>query len=473
MYEAYYRLQAKPFTLLPDPGFLYLGARHKMALSLLEYGLLNGSTFIVITGEPGTGKTTLLNRLLDQSRHQWTIGVLSNTHGSLGGLMPWITASFGLPTKGLDHVELFQAFAHFLEQERTAGRRVLLVLDEAQNIGASMLEELRLLSNFNDGRRRALQILLSGQPGLRDLLEGPGMVQFAQRIGVEYTLDALAEAETAAYIGHRLQVAGRSAPLFTSLACRVVFQLTGGVPRLINQLCDHALVYGYAAQAELITGQIVLDSALARDRYGVLPFKTSPADVRLSQDHLDDEQAEIERALARSASADIGPCSDEASGRQDPVTVYRQAIALKQAGEYARAIGLFETLEQADGWGIKALAQKGLCLKAVGRYEDALSAIRAALDRQPVSTQEVVSLQYLLARTLEAQGDHAGAVAVYRMLEDGHGSYRDVAARLARLDARRSVEADFSASAQTWFGALPRGFGYLLRGALRIGRAAL
>lgn len=464
MYEAYYGLRTRPFTLLPDPEFLFLGSRHKMALSLLEYGLLNRSAFIVITGEPGTGKTTLLNQLLGQSRHQWTIGILSNTHSELGGLMPWIMASFRLPTKGLDQVELFQAFAHFLEQEHAAGRRVLLVLDEAQNIGASMLEELRLLSNLNDGRRRALQILLSGQPGLRDLLEGPGMVQFAQRIGVEYTLDALEEAETTAYIAHRLQVAGRSTPLFTGLACRVIFQLTGGIPRLINQLCDHALVYGYAAQAELITGSIVLDSALARDRYGVLPFMTSPADIRLAAEEVADEQAESDRIIARLSARTTGSHPDEAPNQQDPDTVYRQAIALKQAGEYVKAIGLFEALEAVEVWGTKALAQKGLCLKATGRYEEALAAIRAALDRPPGSPQESGSLQYLLARILEAQGSYAEAVTVYRALETGPGSYRDVADRLARLGANRSVGLDFSATSSTWFGVFRRGFGQLLRG---------
>ncbi|MCS6304867.1 MAG: AAA family ATPase [Nitrospira sp.] len=228
MYETYYQLKTKPFTLLPDPEFLYLGAKHKMALSLLEYGLADGSAFIVITGHPGTGKTTLLNRLLDQSHHPWVIGILSNVHSGLGGLMPWIAASFGLPTNGKSEVDIFHEFARFLEHEHSIGRRVLLILDEAQNVGAGVLEELRLLSNLNDGRRRSLQILLSGQRGLQDLLKGFEMVQFAQRIGVEYVLDGLSENETVAYIDHRLQVAGRSSQLFTTLAGRIAFRLTGG-----------------------------------------------------------------------------------------------------------------------------------------------------------------------------------------------------------------------------------------------------
>jgi type II secretory pathway predicted ATPase ExeA/Flp pilus assembly protein TadD len=464
MYEVHYGLRTKPFTLLPDPAFLFLGNRHKMALTLLEYGLLNRSAFIVITGEPGTGKTTLLNQLLDQSRHQWTIGLLSNIRTELGSLMPWLMASFGLPTKGLDQVELFQTFSQFLEQEYTASRRVLLVIDEAQNIGAPMLEELRLLSNLNDGRRRAVQILLSGQPGLRDLLRGPGMVQFAQRIGVEYTLDALEEDETAAYITHRLQVAGRSAPLFTGLACRVIFKLTGGIPRLINQLCDHALVYGYAAQAVIITGLIVLNSALARNRNSVLPFMASPAEIRLAPEDMADEQAESDRIIARSSSGATELHSGEAQSQQDPDMVYRQAIALKQAGHYLKAIGLFETLEAAESWGTKALAQKGLCLKAIGRYEEALAAVRAALERQPGSPQEARMLQYLLARTLEAQGSYAEAVSVYRTLESGQRPYRDVADRLARLDKGQPGRANLVSAPPTWMNAVRRSFGQLLRG---------
>ncbi|MDR4468528.1 MAG: AAA family ATPase [Nitrospira sp.] len=325
MYETYYQLKTKPFTLLPDPDFLYLGAKHKMALSLLEYGLANSSSFIILTGNPGTGKTTLLNRLLDQSGHPWVIGVLSNMHGGMGELMPWIAAAFDVPTNGRNRVELFQEFARFLEQEYSTGRRVLLVLDEAQNAGSDVLEELRLLSNLNDGRRRSLQILLSGQPGLRDLLKGPGMVQFAQRIGVEYVLENLAEDETVAYIDHRLQVAGRHVRLFTELAGRVVFRVTGGIPRLINQLCDHALVYGYAEQVGTITGHIVRAAATARAKQGVFPFAVSPDDINLSEQELAAERNEIHALTKRSIHAEVPACqSIEVSDAESTGTIKGQ-----------------------------------------------------------------------------------------------------------------------------------------------------
>jgi len=464
MYETYYQLKAKPFTLLPDPEFLFLGTRHKMALSLLEYGLVNGSAFIVITGEPGTGKTTLLNRLLDQSRHQWTIGMLENTHGGLGGLMPWITASFGLQTKGKNEVELFHEFARFLEVEQAAGRRVLLVLDEAQNVGSAMLEELRLLSNLNDGRRRSLQILLSGQPALRDLLKGPGMEQFAQRIAVEYALEPLAEEEAIAYIGHRVRVAGRERPLFSTLACRKIFALAGGVPRLMNQLCDHSLVYGYAAQADVITARLVLDAARARDRNGFLPFRTDPASIEPGQNESHEETVEVSTSLPV-ASDQAASSETKTDGRVDvnPAVLYREALALKQAGEFSRAIALLDRVVIDEVWGVKALGQIGLCLKAIGRYEEALSAYRAALDRPSGSAQDRQSLQYVFARTLESMGRSKEAVECYRTISRDGRNYRDVAVRIDQLEPSTPVDAEALAASQTWLQSLVRNCTQLLR----------
>jgi type II secretory pathway predicted ATPase ExeA len=466
MYETHYQLKAKPFTLLPDPEFLYLGTRHKMALSLLEYGLVNGSAFIVITGEPGTGKTTLLNRLLDQSRRQWTIGMLENTHGGLAGLMPWITASFGLEIKGKNEVELFHEFARFLENEQTAGRRVLLVLDEAQNVGLSMLEELRLLSNLNDGRRRSLQILLSGQPALRDLLKGPGMEQFAQRIAVEYALEPLAEEEAIEYIGHRVRVAGGRRPLFSTLACRKIFALAGGIPRLMNQLCDHALVYGYAAQANVITARLVLDAAQARDRTGFLPFRTDPASIGPGQNESDEETAEVSTSppVASAQAASSKTTTDERAV-VDSAGLYREALALKQAGEFSRAIALLDRLVADEMWGVKALGQIGLCLKAIGRYEEAISAYRAALERPSRSEQDLVSLRYVYARTLESMGRSKEAAECYGTISRDGRQYRDVAARIDRLRSSTTADAEAVTVPHTWLQSLVRNCAQLLRSA--------
>ena len=463
MYETYYHLKTKPFTLLPDPEFLYLGAKHKMALSLLEYGLSNGSALIVIAGDPGTGKTTLLNRLLDETRHPWTVGVLSNTHVGIGGLLPWIAASFDLSMAGKSDVEAFHEFATFLERERTAGRRVLLMVDEAQNIGATMLEELRLLSNLNDGRRRSLQILLSGQLGLRDLLKGPGMVQFAQRIGVEYTLEALSEEETLGYMRHRLDVAGRRTPLFTSLAGRSVFRLTGGTPRLINQLCDHALVYGFAAQAEVITAGIVLETAAARDRHGVFPFKVSPESIEWSQHEIEEERKEMKMFGTGDSPSGMSAQPSVQDGGQDLSVLYREAMALQEAGNFKQAIVLFDRLTGDEHWGIKALMRKGLCLRAMGQFDEAISTLQVAIDQKTASSKDHLALQYLLGRTFEDAGKSTEAVELYRRIYQEVGSYRDIEVRLDRFSGSSSDGQVTDSVPPSWWGGLFRPSGRVPR----------
>jgi general secretion pathway protein A len=463
MYEAHYQLKTKPFTLLPDPEFLYLGTKHKTALSLLEYGLANGAAFIVIAGEPGTGKTTLLNRLLDETRHPWTVGVLSNTHIGFGGLLPWIAAAFNVQVAGKSETEAFQEFSRFLERERSAGRRVLLIVDEAQNIGTQMLEELRLISNLNDGRRRSLQILLSGQLGLRDFLKGPGMVQFAQRIGVEYTLDALSEEETLAYITHRLEVAGRGTPLVTTLAGRYVFRLSGGTPRLINQLCDHALVYGFASQAETITARIVLEAAMARDRHAMFPFKITPESLKVSVSEMEEERSQVQALQVRNGHSTRVVAPPLGADGEDLAVLYNEAVAMKKAGHFKKAIILFDRLAERDPWAVKAMAQKGLCLKASGRYEDAFIVMREAASRQPATEEEGAAVRYILARTLESQGRCDEAREVYVVLEQEQRKYRDVSTRLARL---QDEDQDFGLAEDkqaTRFASFWRGCGQLLR----------
>ncbi len=470
MYETYYQLRTKPFTLIPDPEFLFLGARHKTALSLLEYGLMNGSVFIVITGEPGTGKTTLLNRLLDQSRHRWTIGMLANIHGGSRELMPWITASFGLEAKGKNEVQLFHEFAQFLEKEQGAGRRVLLVIDEAQNVGPAMLEELRLLSNLNDGRCRSLQILLSGQPALQTLLRGPGMEQFAQRIAVEYALEPLVEEEAIAYICHRIRVAGGGRPLFSTLAARKIFELTGGIPRLINQLCDHALVYGYAARVEIITAQVVLDAARVRDRNGVIPFRAVPDAIEPSLSELNLEAGEVaahastvaKPVVSSTTMTEPTPAVDsstathckgielkQTNGREplvagtipavkpalgnEAAALYKRGVAFKEAGAFKQAMVYFEQAVRDPGFSLKSRTQFALCLKAIGHVTEAAAALQKLWDSEEGTAQERRQIRYFLARTREALGHTEAALVHYEALSQEQSEYRDVTDRLDRL----------------------------------------
>ena len=277
MYETFYEFREKPFTLLPDPGFLFLSNKHRMALTLLEYGLMNQAGFTVISGDIGTGKTTLIRHLLDHMDREHTVGLISNTHRSFGELLQWILLAFNLEHTNLDKVGMYRRFVDFIIDEYAHNRRVVLIVDEAQNMAAETLEELRMLSNVNADKDQALQVILVGQRELRDTLRRPDLVQFAQRISVDYHLEPLSEEETVGYIRHRLEIAGGNPQLFEEDACRAVYRYSNGVPRLINLLCDTALVYGYAEQREQIDSALVTDVAREKQQGGIFPtFHPAP-----------------------------------------------------------------------------------------------------------------------------------------------------------------------------------------------------
>ena len=257
MYESLYGLKTKPFSLLPDPGFLYLGKQHKVALALLEYALMNNAGFCVITGEIGAGKTTLLHKLLDTIEDNITVGMITNTHQSIGELLDWVLFAYGIHQPGLSKVEMHQCLVDFLLEQYASNKTTLLIVDEAQNMPVATLEELRMLSNINSEKDLVLQVILAGQPGLRDTLKKPELMQFVQRISVDYHLDALTSDETCSYIQHRLVTAGATDNIFTPEACRLIHEYSGGIPRLINLLSDTALVYGFADQKKTIGVEII------------------------------------------------------------------------------------------------------------------------------------------------------------------------------------------------------------------------
>ncbi|GAO34657.1 general secretion pathway protein [Sulfuricella sp. T08] len=274
MYEAFYGFREKPFSIIPDPGFLYFSPKHRMAFDLLEYGLMNQAGFNVITGEIGTGKTTLIRHLLGQMGPDVTVGLISNTHQSFGELLQWILFAFNLEYRGKEKVEMFHTFLDFLVQQYGQNKRAVLIVDEAQNMSAETLEELRMLSNVNADKDQVLQVILVGQAGLRDTLRRPDLEQFAQRIAVDYHLEALNQDETRTYIRHRIKIAGVDNPgLFDDAACDAVYQHSQGVPRLINLLCDTSLVYGFAEQKAKIDAQIVHDVAADKQKGGIFPVQ--------------------------------------------------------------------------------------------------------------------------------------------------------------------------------------------------------
>ena len=272
MYEAFYGFKEKPFSMLPDPGFLYLSKKHQAALTLLEYGLLNHVGFCVISGEAGAGKTTILRALLERISDDVTVGLITNTHQSFGGLLDWVLSAFDLHQPDLTHVEMHQIFMEYLIEEYANSRTVLLIVDEAQNMKADALEELRMLSNVNSDKDQLMQVVLAGQPALKETLRMPELMQFAQRIAVDYHLEALNLQETCGYIQHRLVIAGAERDVFTPAACARIHSYSGGTPRLINLLCETVMVYGFADQVEMIDVDLVDEMVLERMKDSVVPI---------------------------------------------------------------------------------------------------------------------------------------------------------------------------------------------------------
>lgn len=273
MYESFYGFREKPFSLLPDPAFLFLSEKHRLALTMLQYGIVNQAGFTVVTGEIGSGKTTLIRQVLAEVSDDVTIGLVSNTHRNFGELMQWVLLAFGLEYREKKKIELYQTLAAFIVKEYAQDRRTVLIIDEAQNLSPEALEELRMMSNINADKDQVLQLILVGQPGLRETLRLAELQQFAQRVAVDYTLRALNLEETWNYIRHRLKLAGGDAGLFETKACAAVYYYTGGIPRLVNVLCDTALVYGFAEQKRRIDAATVCEVVRDKSRGGIFPIR--------------------------------------------------------------------------------------------------------------------------------------------------------------------------------------------------------
>ena len=282
MYESFYGLKEKPFSLLPDPAFLFLAKQHTSALAMLEYGLINQAGFTLITGDIGCGKTTLIRHLLNNVERNITVGVLSNTQRAIGELLQWVLLAFNLDYRGKDKVALYETFFNFINTEYAKNRRTVLIIDEAQNLGVETLEELRMLSNVNADKDQIIQLILVGQPELRAVIARPELTQFSQRVAVDYTLSPLSVEQTRSYITHRVSVAGGPGSLFDPDACDMIYHAARGVPRLINVLCDTALVYGYADGAKTITAEIARE--VVEDKADSIVFSNRKKPDALSKD---------------------------------------------------------------------------------------------------------------------------------------------------------------------------------------------
>jgi putative secretion ATPase (PEP-CTERM system associated) len=265
MYETFYKLSGKPFQLNPDPAFFFGSRGHTRAFAYLQYGLYQSEGFIVITGEIGAGKTTLVRSLFEQLDASKVVAAqLVSTQLDADDILRSVGAAFGLPVRSLDKALLLTSLEAFLCQVAVENKRALLVVDEAQNLTMRAIEELRMLSNFQLADRALLQSFLIGQPELRTMMQGPQMQQLRQRVIASYHLGPLDRSETRAYVEHRLQhVAWAGDPRFDAACFDAIHEKTGGIPRRINTLCNRLMLAGFLAEKHVLERSDV--EAIARE----------------------------------------------------------------------------------------------------------------------------------------------------------------------------------------------------------------
>ncbi len=260
MYLSFFGLNEKPFSITPDPRYLFLSERHAEAMAHLLYGIKEAGGFIQLTGEVGTGKTTIVRSLLAQAPENTEIALILNPRMTAPEFLLTLCEELGIgvPDAAAGSLkDLVDILNDYLLHAHAAGKRVVLVVDEAQNLAPEVLEQVRLLTNLETNTQKLLQIILIGQPELRELLDRSELRQLAQRITGRYHLDPLSAPETAAYVRHRLRVAGATSEIFSRRALQKIFRLSGGVPRVINILCDRALLGGYSLDRHHVTTALV------------------------------------------------------------------------------------------------------------------------------------------------------------------------------------------------------------------------
>jgi len=258
MYEDFYGLKEKPFQLLPDPEFLFMSQGHENAYLALKYAIIENKGFVVLTGEIGSGKTTLINYFLSQLKANLIVGLINNTHLTPVQFIKAMCREFQLNINGSNKFECLLLFYDFLHNQFVDNKRVILIIDEAQNLTPKTMEEIRMLSNWEAEKSHLIQILLVGQPQLNNKLQRPDLEQFTQRVSVHCHLNGLAQNEIGSYIKHRLEAGGADdSDIFTPEAIEAVGEYSRYNPRIINTICDNALVYGFVDAAKIIDKPIV------------------------------------------------------------------------------------------------------------------------------------------------------------------------------------------------------------------------
>jgi len=306
MYEKFYGLAEKPFNILPDPDYLFMSKGHENAFTHLEYAIMENKGFVVVTGEVGSGKTTLINYLISKIQQEVQIGLINQTYVTPTQFIKMVCQDFELSIVGMDKAEMVDQLHDFLLKQFENRERVILIIDEAQNLTPKTMEELRMLSNLEAEKHHLIQMILVGQPELKLKFQRKDLVQFSQRVTVNCHLNGLSQKEVHQYIRYRLKVGGgNNMELFKKDAVESIYKYSSGIPRLINVLCDSALVYGYADEMKYI-GKEVIENVLKERKEGglftdirqhdILPF--NPDELGPTEGRIQNEQIlEIFRRL--------------------------------------------------------------------------------------------------------------------------------------------------------------------------------
>ena len=311
LYQTHFGLRQAPFNITPDPSFLYLSASHREGLAQLSYGIRAKKGFVVLTGEVGTGKTTLVHALLNDLNGSCQTGLIFSTVVSPVDLLRSVCEEFGLiePKRPLQEIhDYLVSLNEFLLESYRSGESCALIIDEAQNLSAEVLESIRLLSNFETSKDKLLQIILVGQPELAVRLNSPELRQLKQRVTLRHHLRALSQQECCAYVENRLKIAGGDRPIFTTGALETIYSCSGGIPRIVNVLCDNALLTGYAL------GRQEIDSGIIREVAEDLSVGVNP-DARLrpigravnTNGRVSEQRVSVRSAETRTAIARLEP----------------------------------------------------------------------------------------------------------------------------------------------------------------------
>lgn len=307
MYESFYGFRENPFNLTPDPDYLFMSRGHEEAYTHLEYAIVENKGFVVISGEIGSGKTTLINLLLRKIEGDIHVAVINHTLVQPTQFIKMICQEFEIPVDGTDKAGLLDLFHDFLLRQFAERKRVSLIIDEAQNLPEKTLEEIRMLSNLESEKQHLIQIILVGQPELRHKLQKKRLEQFVQRVTVYCHLNGLDREETGQYIHHRLKVAGTERQdLFDEGAIEVIHQYSRGIPRLINILCDAALVYGFADELKVIDRGVVEEVVVVRKIGGIFHLDdeevpASPPAADISREFLDQLDRRVQSLEGRTS----------------------------------------------------------------------------------------------------------------------------------------------------------------------------